>query len=514
MIFKDAALALSIKRSSPYQLFWGFSHMLRLTNWLKSLWTHYSPDFAVRHFAFRYPIEGVLNLSRLKDTGKIDRLKWIADAIPSLGRATRAIYAVKAGETTHRDPAVTKLMKYYKEFSGSGGEMAFRAMRDTDPDRMKRELEFALSEINGGKLNTTKRWARFFAESTDQIFNVWDNATRLATYAQAREQGLSIQKAAYAGANATINYRKRGALASSIGIPMPFANTAIRTGEVFGEGLYHSKNIRRTAGAVVVTGSLLGMWNYTAGGVDAHGVPYFEMIPEYQRALSLVVMNPFIRDDKGHPQTYMIPMPFNWAFPLNTGYHVAGIIMNATGAIKSGEGISHHIGGMIHSALMTFTTVVEGNNWVDNIIAEPLKPFVHIAMNKDWLGHKIHMDEDRQKGPNAYSGKKDIAGNVRTGEGWKEIAKSINFLTGGSKKKAGLFDWYPEDIREVVYQPIGAQIRFGQEIRATAKSVMKMELPKAADTPLVKVFGNPDWKKIETGRRLDRKEKNKKFWKQ
>src|SRR5213082_1916456 len=57
MVFEDQRLADGVKRMSADQLGWFGSHVRSVGNFLKSLWTHLVPEFVVRHFLFRYPIE-------------------------------------------------------------------------------------------------------------------------------------------------------------------------------------------------------------------------------------------------------------------------------------------------------------------------------------------------------------------------------------------------------------------------------------------------------------------------
>ena len=99
MVFHDVRLAEAIKRMNPYGL-GPMSWLLTAENKMKSLWTHYSPEFLVRHFLFRYPIEGLLNALELRDTGDFSTIRYLKDAFPIWGAATRAILAVESGRNT------------------------------------------------------------------------------------------------------------------------------------------------------------------------------------------------------------------------------------------------------------------------------------------------------------------------------------------------------------------------------------------------------------------------------
>ena len=70
IVFRDQELAEAVKRMSPVALNALGDGYLRLQNKFKALWTHYSPDFLLRHFLFRYPIEGTLNSFEQKESGE------------------------------------------------------------------------------------------------------------------------------------------------------------------------------------------------------------------------------------------------------------------------------------------------------------------------------------------------------------------------------------------------------------------------------------------------------------
>jgi hypothetical protein len=478
MVFKSEKLAQSILRNSPWT-FWGLRHMLLGINKLKSLWTHYSPDFAARHFLGRYMIEGVLNAQQLKDTGKFSSAKWIADAIPQIGRASRAIAKRNKGDDAGQ------LGKYWDEMQSHGGQMAFRQMRDIN--NIKNELTRDLRDLTGkAHLNPLQILHRITSR-IDEIFNTWDNATRLATYAQARDQGMTPQASAHRSLNATVNYQKAGLVANVAGVVFPFFKVSVNTGTRMFGAMQQSNRMRRVFAGVFFAGVGLALVNYLLGGNDEDGTPFFEKVPPWERALGAVFINPLDKDAKGRPQKYVDPMPYNYAMPMTWGYHLTGMLLSKLGYIKSSISTSEHITDMIKSAAMAFTPFGETGNLTDMITPELLKPLVHVANNKDWKGSSIHNDGQFQKGPASENGRDS------TGEGWKAAAKGLNSLTGGTPYSSGLLDAYPESIRELADQMFGSQKRFGMEVGASAESISNSEAPKPTETPIARVFRGIDY---------------------
>jgi predicted RNA methylase len=502
MLFKSEKLAQSINRNSPWS-FPGLNKVLLGVNKLKSMWTHYSPDFAARHFFGRYMVEGALNAYQLRDTGAYSPWKWTADAFPAFGRASRAISNFEKGRPSGQ------LGKYWAEMKAQGGNMAFRSMRDIDT--IKNELVDDLKQITTSTRLNPLRVLKGIADKTDEIFNVWDNATRLATYAQARDQGMTPQAAAYRARNATVNYQKRAIVSSVAGTIFPFYNTAVRTGTRLTSALTQSGRMRRVFAGVFAAGVALALNNYLLGGSDDNGDPYFEKVPDFERALGFIFLNPFERDAQGRPQKYALPNAYNYALPMTFGYHLTGMFLDKIGAIKSKITVGEHAAEMVKSTLMAFTPLGEFGNLMDMITPELLRPLAHVIENKNWLGNPVHNDMF-QKGPNSESGRKPRGDYMPTGEGWKTAAKTLNSWTGGDAHHSGLIDRYPEDIRELTDQMFGAQKRFGIEVGNTAGSIMKGETPKATDIPIAKVFRGIDYDQADAVARAKHRYEQKHPW--
>jgi len=158
------------------------------------------------------------------------------------------------------------------------------------------------------------------------------------------------------------------------------------------------------------------------------------------------------------------------------------------------------------SALETFTPLGAEENLAGVATPEALRPIVHIYTNEDWAGRKLHVDPDRQHGPNAYSPKKS------TGQGWSAIAQGVNTATGGSRSKSGLLDLYPEDYREMIDQFLGTQIRLGANAWDTAESIAKGEWPADTKVPVGRVVHGADYDAANRAHWYEQKERQWKPW--
>jgi hypothetical protein len=496
IVFKDQQLAEAVRRMGPEGL-GVFQPFLIMQNKIKALWTHYSPDFLLRHFLFRYPIEGTLNSFEQKETGNHSVLQYIKDSFPMLGNASKAILASMRGEVAD-DPRIRRLQKYWDEMRKAGGAMVFRNARDIDLTR--EHLETALKDLSDSPIQNARAKWRHTIEALDQVTNALDNALRLAAYASAREQGKTPQQAALIAREATVDFQVKGKWSSAIGMWFPFGNVAIQTGMRMTKAVYRSKIMRRVFLGTMLAGFLTSMFNYLVAGNDKDGVPFFEKIPEWDRRLNFIILNPFDKDAKGRPQPIKIPMQYNWAIPLVLGYAFGTQVFGK-------ESVRKTISMVEKSLLEGLTPFGQEENKAAALTPELARPFVHVYTNEDWAGHPIHMDPRFQKRPNAESGKRT------TGQGWQKIAEGVNDATGGSRSKSGMVDLYPEDYRELIGHFIGTQIRLGENLYETGSAIAKGQAPPATKTPLARVVHGTDYDAADRARAYELRDKLHHPWK-
>jgi hypothetical protein len=92
------------------------------------------------------------------------------------------------------------------------------------------------------------------------------------------------------------------------------------------------------------------------------------------------------------------------------------------------------------------------------------------------------------------------------------IARGVNAATGGSRTKAGMLDFYPEDYREVLGYVIGTPLRFGGEVTGTASALIKGERPPSTNIPLARVFRGADYDAADRAAAYERSQQERKAW--
>ena len=494
MIFENKQLADAIKNMHADGLDWA-QPLLNFQNKLKSLWTHYSPDFLIRHFLFRYPVEGFLN-SFEQGAGNVPR--YMAESFPFFGDASRAIFASNKG-ATHENPKIREMQRYWEEMRRAGGSMTFRSMRDTD--LLREHLNNAITSLSKNPLRTVQNKAHAFSEAMDVVTNALDNALRLAAFAAARRQGKTPEQSALLAREATVDFQKSGKWKNRLGLVFPFGNIAIQTGARMTGALARSRTMQGVFGATLMAGFLSTMFNYLVGGEDKDGNPFMDKIPEWNRRLNFTLLNPFHHDEKGRPVPIHIPMPYNWAFPLTLGSAMASMIFS-----KDKHSTRSMLGMVTKSALEVMTPFGQEENLAAVLAPEIVRPAIHIYTNKNYNGLPIHSDYSNQSKPNAYSGRRS------TGDGWKYVAEGLNDLTGGARNKGGIIDMYPEDIRTLFDYPFGAQRRFVERGAETAHSIAAGKEPDYSKAPLAGVILGTDYDAADRARHFERDRESKQPW--
>ena len=318
-------------------------------------------------------------------------------------------------------------------------------------------------------------------EGMDHYTNAADNSLRLAVYSQARKQGMTPQEAAVRARDATIDYQLRARWSKIMAIPLPFYNTAVRTGTRMTQALARSQTMRNVAMGVIAANAMLALWNYLVGGDDDDKKPFIDKVAPWTKELNIVIMNPFDRDSKGRPQPILIPMPYNWAVWSNLGRLV-------TTAAMGKETWSDMFHSAMKSVSTAFTPLGETGNPFDAVTPEVLRPLAHIMENKTWTNARLHEDERFQKGPNSEVG---LAPHQRPGAHRRRLEddRAGRQHGIGRRPSACRLPGLPprglsRDLRSVLWCP---EALFAINAGATAGRVMKGEMLNAAQFPLGRV---------------------------
>jgi len=475
LVFEDPELAKAFMRTSAYQLPFILKQMGQIVNTAKSMWTHWNPDFVVRHFFVRYPIEGASNAGEHGFMAALRSFKGYPG-----GPAYRAIRRHQKLDEAGRAAAIARLsdpnatmdekwLGYYEELRRNGGLMNWADFGGVD--RVRKRLDSSLATLSSNPARAALAYGRAVHEGLNIITSAMDNAQRLAAYVDARQAGAGRVDAAMAAREATVDFARKGLLANYMTLWKPFANTAAQTASRMVRATRRSKGaMLGVLSSWVALGLSAGLFAYLFGGDDKDGKPFIEKIGDWTRRLNITI--PFgLRDDKGRPYMLTLPMPYNYALPFTIGQTIAALIMKAMG--RSKEKLSHIIGNLMHSALEAFTPVAQENSLLGKALPELSMPFLHVATNKNWYGGIVHPNDDRWTRGLPQS---EVAFR-NTPEAWKMLARTMHTYTG--------FDAHPEDYREVMSYFTSTLQGVAARAGTAARDAASGEKPDPTDVPVL-----------------------------
>jgi hypothetical protein len=442
LVFKDPALAEAVQRIRPDELPAFFKQVNSLTNGIKSVWTHYSPTFLVRHFLFRYPIEAITNLRALREQGvNANPMGYLKDAFGNIADVYRYL---DGNEGAVKDPEVAK---YIKEMAEAGGIVNFKNI--AGDLNVKKQIE----QLAAQKPNNPIAAAKQFFGAWEQMLNSADAAQRLAAYIRARKAGIEPKPAAIIARDITVDFGRKGRSAGWINIWVPFGNVAMQTTGRIGANFKASPSYRRTMFGIMAGITGIGMMNYMYGGKDKDGKSALESIPEYERNQNLILMTPF-HNKNGERIYFKMPLPYP-LFAVNASATAASkLVASKMGLTKATPG---DIASMVlHGAAETFTPLGHQIGNLSTLATPEIARFISdISANKSWSGNVIHTSFPKKDVPHAQQGFKD------TDQSWKTIA--------GVLAKMGL-DMYPEDVKYTVDHFVGTERRFIRDLPENIKN--------------------------------------------
>ena len=466
LVFDDAETAAAFERLSPENLHYVLDKAVNVLNKVKNLWTHYSPEFLIRHFVFRYPIEGAMNLKGLKELGvETGAMSYFKDSFSYIADVNRYLQGSEVKDA--------KVAEYIKEMEENGGVVSFRNISDT------LDIKKQAARIDSGKVN---KFAEFH-EAWDRTLTAMDSAQRLALYIRAREADISPQRAAILARDATVDFARKGKSAGLLSVWSAFGNVAIQTTARMGKAFAESPNYRRTIAGIVAAGAAIELANYMLGGNDKDGTPWIEKIPSYERIQNMILFVPG-ENDKGMPRYIKVPLPYPLFGVWPSGSAMTQAAMGQLGVSKMGAG---EIGMRVaHGMAETLTPF--GRN-VGNMTAlatpEVVRWMTELSQNKDWKGDAIYTSFPK-KGMSPSE-----QGRTGTDEGWKMMARGL--------AKIGI-DTYPEAVKHIVDQYVGAQRRFVAGAAGAASDIASGEFKPNQIPGMRLVYGEVDKGKADRGR--------------
>lgn len=450
-------MAQSLKNLDTDNLGRVLSVVGKATRYLASINTQYNPVFGVINL-IRDAQGSLLNLSSTPLAGEQKRvLGYTVDAL-------RGIYADIRAHRAGKVPS-SNWAKLFEEFQKEGGQTGYRDQYANAEDR----AEAVRSELAQFKEGKAKQMVRGLFGWLSDYNETMENAVRLAAYKAATEKGMSKQQAASLAKNITVNFNRKGQMATQVGALYAFFNASVqgtaRIAETLfdkNEGNIKAAKLSKTGKKIIAGGIMLGSMQallLAAAGFDD------DEPPEFVRERNLVMP---IGDGK-----YL-----TLAMPL--GFHVLpGIGRIATEFVLSGgKDPAKKAASFVSMFAEAFNPVGNAGFSLQTITPSVVDPFAALAENKDFTGREIYRENMNSLNPQpGHARAKDVA------TVWSRyISEALNYITGGSEFRPGVVSVSPDALDYLVSQAFGGVGREANKIAQTYSATTSGE-----DLPLYKI---------------------------
>ena len=425
---RAVALVRNLKNMDVAELNW-VTRGLGMVNRYVATWvTSRNPFFWMTNFA--RDVQGmVINLQDTPIKGKeVQVMAAMMKAFPAVTRA-------EAGAQPRG-----LMDRYYREFSEAGGKTGYIKGYKDSVERMTditREIErLGQSNFDPRKLG------RGLLDVIDSANDVVENGVRLAVYATARQNGVSIDQAASIAKNITVNFNRKGNHTGTLNSLYMFANAGIQGNIRMLQAVKNSRRAQVYAGGLMVAGMMMTALNIMLGGDDEETrKKRYELVPEYERERSWIVMLP------GEDDYVKAPLPIGPHIFFNVGRSLVEYAMlkdrspldAAASLVGSVLASMNPVGGGLPSK--------DAKGVAQMLTPSAVRPVTDMAVNQNFAGTPISKEPFGFGGYQkpAYTRTRD-----KTPEYWKDGAELLNDWTGGDEVRPGKVNITPEDLAYLV----------------------------------------------------------------
>jgi uncharacterized membrane protein len=464
----------SLKNMDADQLGIAMSTMAKITRYFSAINTQYNPVFG----AYNFLRDVQAGLIQINDTEIADqKKKVVAGTLPALRAIYQSTRKLRKGEKPE-----TEWSKLYEEFQKEGGQTGFRDVfsqsneRATAIQRMIDPASWSESPLgNVFSANGTLKVPLEQARKTAKPLFDWlsdynesmENSIRLSAYKAAKDKfigegtdaGSAKQRAAAIAKELTVNFNRKGQVATQAGALYAFFNASVQgTTRMF--QLLKSPVGKKIAAGAFLLGSMQALLLAGAGFDE-------EEPPEFIKQRNYIIP---IGDGK-----YL-------AFPMPLGFNV---LPNTTRIITewalSGFKDTPRRVLDITDAMLDMFNPVGNAGWSFQTFAPTVfDPMVALFENKDWTGQDISRKDFSDLDPTpGYSRSKDSSSWL--GE---QVAYFLNFASGGTEDKKGALSPTADDLEYLIGQATGGIGREFLKVAKTAKSLSTGEELPPYNVPL------------------------------
>lgn len=406
--------------------------------YLSRAYTGYNPAFIFRNM-FRDFGSGTIKITGNFGAGMT--AKAIAEYPKALGHLLRYSWSGRA----------TPDIQSYRDHGGSTGAAYLSDIEriGANVQNAYEEYEGAIAQARKGKMLAA---ARVASKKTIGALVGWiehlnmasENALRLALFTAMKKDGATLEEAASAAKNSTVNFNRKGEIGNTLGALYLFFNPNIQDTASVIRTLWrgqHKYQAWAVLGSMVSLAYMLAKLQWGGGDDDYER---WKKIPDSVRDKNLVIRT-------GKESYITIPVPFGFGF-----FHTLG---NTAFALENGEGVNGQSVNVAANFLDHFSPVgnpltnAKGWDKIDGKAIAELTPgigfgdltrdLVRWMVNRNSFGGKIvpESEHDQDK-PGFLRINRNTKGTI-----YDTAARGMSDLTGGGKTYGGAIDVSPETLK-------------------------------------------------------------------
>jgi hypothetical protein len=441
------------------------TYFRKVTRWISAINTQYNPVFGVVNLA-RDVQGGMLNLSSTPLAGK-----QLA-VLKNVGPAMKGIYSDLRSDRKNKGRSSKAWSTLWEEYQNAGGRTGYRDAYRNSADRAE-ALKKEIARIQEG---TLKRFGRGIFDWLSDYNDTLENAIRLSAYKVAKDNGMTKDQAAALAKSITVNFNKKGQIASQAGSLYAFFNAGIQGNFRLGQTLSGNSGKKIMAGGLILGAAQAAL--LAAAGFDD------DEPPEFTKERNLIV-------PVGGSKYVTIPLPLGFHVIPNTSRILTELV------IDQGKDAGDKLINLLGSFADAFDPMGFSGFSYQTLSPSATDPLVALAENRNSFGREIYKEDRSSLDPSpGFTRMKDTATGVS-----KVGAYVLNLISGGTDYKPGAFSPTPDQIDYLVGQATGGVGREVQKAAQFVSSTINGEDIPPHKIPLVgRFYGDAKSQSSETSR--------------
>ena len=468
--FKDPSYVETLKGLDAEKIGRVEKFLRPANNWLRKSFTTLNPEFVFTNFA-RDIQAAVFNALAETDieAGPISGKTEVVGRM--LKRVPETMKALLQEEVVGKD---SKLAQYYSEFKADGGKTGWAYAKSLQEIKQELENPETLDDHFWGKAQgKASGWLKTLEGINDAV----ENSIRLAAYIEAREAGVSRDKAAQLAKNLTVNFNKSGTSSATLNSLYLFFNAGAQ-GSARVLRTLNTKKGKLALGGLTLVAGLLDMANRGMSGEDPEdGVLWYDKIPDDVKQRNMIIMT-----GQGEDDYVKIPLPYGFGAIYNIGTAAADV---AAGG-RDIEDALFFTGNSFVTGFSPLQVGFENDEWREAgraFMPTAVQPAYDIIINEDRYGNQVYAEPFPGSTPKPKS-----ETMRRTPQAAQDILKEVNRLTGGDEYVPGAVDINLDRVWHGIDFYLGGAGKTAVRTAKLAKDVIQGQEIKTRNIPFARTF--------------------------